>query len=485
VKKIVLIPLVIVLAIGLVFGACAEPAPSPAPAPAPTPAPAPSPTPSPAPSPSPTPTPAPTPSPPAKEIPKEIRVGTVSSLTGMFAGFGTGGSWGLSAAVDDVNRIGGVYVKEYDAQIPIRHILLNSESDPIKGGTLTENLILGEKINFLVSNPEPITVHIEKNNLADRYKIPHVGGVGPFEPYCAVREEVETHWEYTWCCSFGIATPPPEGDPRHGNPGYTILETWKTWLDLFGDQTNKTIGVYASDDPDGIGWFGLFGEAIGEWGYNVVGYEDKLGLFPMGTTDFRPLIQEWKDNEVEIIWGNCPAPDFGTMWRQARSMDFKPKMVGAARAALFYTEVAAWGGDLPLGCFIEMWWHPSFDPEQCPGIGGTTPQSLAERWTEDTGLPINISTGWAYPGIQVLADAIERAGTLDGDAVNAAIAETNLQTIDHLIKYDPVTHHTWSPLFIGQWYKTDTPEGWELPVVFSTHDFINTWAEPIFPIPYD
>jgi branched-chain amino acid transport system substrate-binding protein len=404
----------------------------------------------------------------------------------MTAGFGTGGSWGISAAIDDVNRVGGIYVREYDAQIPVRHVLLNCESDPVKAGTLTESLILGEKVHCLANNSEPVTFQIEENNLADRYKIPNVAGCGPFEQYAGLRETVETHWEYTWNFgSFGVATPAPEGDPRHGKSGYTILDTWKTWLDLFGDQTNKSVGIFASDDPDGIGWYGLFGEALEEWGYNVVGEERKVGLFPFGTTDFRPFIQEWKDNDVEIFWGNCPASDFGTLWRQAATMDFKPKMVGAARAALFYTEVTAWGGDLPLGVFIEMWWHPSFDPELCPGIGGTTPQSLADRWAEDTGLPINISAGWAYPSVQVLADAIERAGTLDGEAINAAIYDTNLQTLDHLVWFDPATHHSWSPLFIGQWYKTDTPEGWELPVVFSTHDFINTWAEPIFPIPYD
>lgn len=62
-KKLFFVSLMIVLAVGLIFGGCAEPAPAPAPAPtpAPTPAPAPAPAPTPAPAPSPAPTPAPTP----------------------------------------------------------------------------------------------------------------------------------------------------------------------------------------------------------------------------------------------------------------------------------------------------------------------------------------------------------------------------------------------------------------------------------------
>lgn len=46
-KKLILVPVMIVLVVGLIFGGCAEPAPAPAPTPAPAPAPAPAPTPAP------------------------------------------------------------------------------------------------------------------------------------------------------------------------------------------------------------------------------------------------------------------------------------------------------------------------------------------------------------------------------------------------------------------------------------------------------
>lgn len=61
-RRIFLIPLIIVLAVGFVLGGCGEEAPAPAPptpAPAPTPGPAPAPTPAPAPAPTPKPAPAP------------------------------------------------------------------------------------------------------------------------------------------------------------------------------------------------------------------------------------------------------------------------------------------------------------------------------------------------------------------------------------------------------------------------------------------
>jgi TRAP-type C4-dicarboxylate transport system substrate-binding protein len=68
-KKLVLVPLVIVLAIGLILGGCAEePAPAPAPAPSPTPSPAPAPSPAPSPAPTPSPAPSPAPAPEAEQL---------------------------------------------------------------------------------------------------------------------------------------------------------------------------------------------------------------------------------------------------------------------------------------------------------------------------------------------------------------------------------------------------------------------------------
>jgi len=71
-----------------------------------------------------------------------------------------------------------------------------------------------------------------------------------------------------------------------------------------------------------------------------------------------------------------------------------------------------------------------------PGIGDTTAESLAERWIAEKASPVNRSIGAGYSLIQVLIDAVARAGTLDADEVCAALAETNLMTIRHHIKFD-------------------------------------------------
>ena len=52
--------------------------------------------------------------------PKEIVFGATLSLTGPGAGFGEGGAFGLKAAVEDINKQGGISVKEYNAKLPVK-----------------------------------------------------------------------------------------------------------------------------------------------------------------------------------------------------------------------------------------------------------------------------------------------------------------------------------------------------------------------------
>jgi branched-chain amino acid transport system substrate-binding protein len=80
-------------------------------------------------------------------------------------------------------------------------------------------------------------------------------------------------------------------------------------------------------------------------------------------------------------------------------------------------------------------------------------------------------------------DAIQRAGTLDGEKVNAALAQTDLLTICHRVKFDE-NHFSRGPLMFGQWFKTDKAQKWELKVVFSKHDFVPATDKSIFPMPY-
>jgi len=410
----------------------------------------------------------------APKAPKEIRVGCVASVTGMFAGMADGGVFGLQAAFDDINKQGGVLVKEYGRKIPMKLIVVDSESDPAKTGLLAESLVVQEKVQFLVCHNEPPQVHAPVARIAAKHKIPHLADVAVMEPWLGMRQDASPPFDYTWALGFAIVTPGP--------PGYTILDTWKEELDKYGDKTNKKVGVFATDEPDGAAWYTIFPQAMKEWGYEVVGVEKKLGLFPIDTTDFSTIIQQWKQAGVEILWGNAPAPVFGALLKQARAMGFEPKIISAGRAALYYTDVMAWGSDLANGVGTETFWSPG--TKSYAAIGNTTPATLLERWQKGKKRPFNVAMVLGYQVAQVLVDSIQRAGTLNADQVSKAIGETDMMTMCDRVKFDQKTHFARIPVVFGQWQKTDKPWVWECPVVFSKHKSLPTTGKFLFPIPY-
>jgi len=96
---------------------------------------------------------------------------------------------------------------------------------------------------------------------------------------------------------------------------------------------------------------------------------------------------------------------------------------------------------------------------------------------------VNPNIGPGYRSVQVLVDAIQRAGSLDPDKVNAALAQTDMKSIANRVKFDE-NHFNRGPVMFGQWFKTDTPEKFELRIVYSDHAFAPSVAQPIFPMPY-
>ena len=416
-----------------------------------------------------------------KKKAKEIRVGVVQAQSGMFASFGVSGGFGIQSAVDDINRQGGVQVG--NERIPIKLFFVDDESDANKASLLAESLIAQDDVDFIVSGDEPPYMHAGVSKACDRYKVPYVTSAGPMEPWLGMRNEAPRKWQYTW--NTGLMTiAAPVTDPsdfRYGKAGYTVVDTWLASLRALGPQTNKKVGVFAADDPDGRGWYTIFGPVLKKEGYTAVGLDKNLGLVPLETTDFSSIIKEWKDAGVEILWGNAPGPFFGAFWKQCASLGFKPKIVDISRGALFYNDVSAWGGDLPLAVGSEVWWDPSM--KDSPGFGSTTPQSLADRWTAAKNQPVLPGIGPGYRSVQVLVDAIQRAASIDPDKVNTALAATDLKTIVNRVKFDE-NHFNHGPVMFGQWFRTDNAAKFELKIVHSDHAFAPASAQPIFPIPY-
>jgi branched-chain amino acid transport system substrate-binding protein len=417
-----------------------------------------------------------------EEAPTAVLLGTTLPITGIFAGFGEQG-FGMRKAVDDQNALGGMYLSKWDVTVDDELIIKDNQSDFSQVLPLSQDLVLTSKVNALISPDAPTDLHDPTSVVANQYGVPQIICGGPFEPWYHGMHEGES-WPFTWFAGFAIGEPQPA--PRNV-PGYTMVDTWFLYMDEVGAQTNTNgiVGVFASSDSDGIGWYNTFPNLLTSHNYTVA---DVNGLFPMDLPqDFTSIIQGWKDAGVEIIWGNCPGAHFGALWSQCYEAGFRPKIALAARAALFPVDVESWGTNPPLGWGVgcEIWWSPTYSADDgFTGIGTRTAASLAADWAAETGDPLNRSIGSGYAGAQVMLDAIHRAGDVDGAAINAALATTDLNTLKGWVNFDPVTHFSACPLSFGQWFydPENAAEPFTQYITASALDFIPVERDPIFPI---
>ena len=203
--------------------------------------------------------------------PTEVLLGATLPITGIFAGFGEQG-FGMQKAVDDINDEGGIYLSEWDVTVPVRLIIKNNQSDFAQVGPQSTDLVVTNKVHALLSPNAPCDLHDPTSVVANQNGVPQIIAGGPFEPWYHGMHEGED-WPFTWFTGFAIGA--PQSAPRNV-PGYTMVDTWFMYMDEVGAKTNTNgiVGVFASSDADGTGWYNAFPGILRGEGYTVANVGD-------------------------------------------------------------------------------------------------------------------------------------------------------------------------------------------------------------------
>jgi branched-chain amino acid transport system substrate-binding protein len=139
-----------------------------------------------------------------------------------------------------------------------------------------------------------------------------------------------------------------------------------------------------------------------------------------GTTDFSTMILAAKDAGADMLLGMPSTPDGIAIVKGMSELGWAPKFTLLVRAP----DAATWGDTLgTAGDYIAFFpgWHYG---EKFSGIAELNAKHQAEF-----GRPSDVLVGPAYACVQVLAAAIEKAGTLDRDAIRDALADTDMMTV--------------------------------------------------------
>jgi branched-chain amino acid transport system substrate-binding protein len=352
------------------------------------------------------------------------RIGYVTPRTGPLAPFGEADAFVLAAMRAELGEA-------------VEIVDVDSESDAGRAGEVAQELISEGVELVLVSSTPDTTVPVA--SACDLGEVPCISTVAPWQPhYLGLGGELGPNVEepaqasaYNWHFFWGLED---------------VIENFVALWEQAG--VDKVVGGLWPNDPDGNAWSDPavgFPPALEAAGFTVV----DPGRFPVDTQDFSAQIGQFRSEGVAIVSGVLPPPTFANFQSQANQQGFNPPVITVGKALLFPSAVESYPrGE---GLSSEIWW--TGDHPFTSSLTGQSAAELAAAFEEETGSQWTQPLGFAHALFEVAIDALRRAGSADPDALNEALAETDLATVVGQVDFGsgPVPNLSKTPLVAGQW----------------------------------
>ena len=332
----------------------------------------------------------------------EILIGTNLPMTGILAGAGREQKWSYEQAVADINAKGGIFVKEYNKKLPVKLIVADDESNPGKAGKAVERLIKVDRVDMLLG-----------------------GFAAPFGviPGCITAEKYKRYYHTSIC----LVPPWLEKKFQWSTLFFFDLEQacavpYQLWDKLPADKRPKKPALLMEDTFDGRAFAGLFRSIAQKYGYQFA-LDEALAV---GSKDYSAQIIKAKNAGVDAILIFTSDTDCITFIRQMRESNFSVSYMHGWKGTWAGEFYKALGKD---GQYIlcDGFWSMDFP---YPGA-----KELGERYYKDFE-KYSVSVGATYALCQVLWQAIEKAGTLDGAKVRQAVLDGKYETVMGPVQYD-------------------------------------------------
>lgn len=355
----------------------------------------------------------------------KIRIGFSMSLTGIYAPAAEGEMQAYQLWLEDVNKKGGIFVKELNKRIPAEFVYYDDASSTDTAVKVYEKLITSDKVDLLLG-PYGTTNHFAVVATAEKYKAPIVGSTASS---LKIRE---LGAKYIWFPTSAI--PDRQMEALVG-----LLASQKKEI--------KTVSIIYLQELYPRENLQFLEPKLKEAGLDVVLKKD----YPMGVKDLTPLLAEAKTKNPDAAIFLCYAADSFVITSQAKEVGFNPKfmfeLVGPAAVAFG----PKFGSDAE-GIATMGHWSPK---GKWPGAKDFLDRYVA-KWKKK---PDYLNSVLGYMAGQILEQAVEKTGTLNWEKIREAISTQEFMTINGSVSFTgPENRRT--PSMILQWQKGDLEIVW-------------------------
>ena len=324
-----------------------------------------------------------------------IKIGASIALTGPVSREGKLVKDGYDYWLDHVNKQGGLLVG--GKRLPVQVVFYDDESNAQTSARLTEKLITEDKVQFLLG-PFSSPITMQTSVIGEKYKILTM----------ATQANADAIYERGF--KYVISVLPPA----------------TTYMKLFLEMASKleprpkTVAIMAVNNPFGIlAAEGARTHATNQ-GFQVVYFEK----YPAQAGDVSAFLTQIKAKNPDVLVASSFFQEALLIVKQSKELKFCPKMLALTVGPEVpdFTKSLARDADFIYG---SAWWLPNMGWK---GRDFGSSRDYAKAMLERTGREPNYHVASGTAAGLLLQMAIEKANSVDTDAVRAAFGGMDVET---------------------------------------------------------
>ena len=331
---------------------------------------------------------------------------------------------GMQLAVEEINAAGGVNVggtkrpfkvetidtRDLEPGVPVSEALL-----------AVEKLILEKKADFILGGPVRSEAGLAAMDLLSKYKKVSILSTGVLTPAYHARV-AKDYDKYKYL--FRIT-----GEAKW----IAVGEQVPALLEIGEKFGLNRVFIMVQDVAWARGFGGIFAKVMAKKGWTVIG---KPEIYPTGASDFSMGLLKARREKAQVIIIAMDMPESSILLKQWYDMKVPALPFGSILAAAEqpgFWKATEGKGEYTLANVINA--------GNAPSNASDWTMKFYDAYKKKWGIePEGYGTSSSYMAPYVLKDAIEKAGTLDSDAVVKALEQTDLMGVYGRIKFDPKSH---------------------------------------------
>jgi branched-chain amino acid transport system substrate-binding protein len=358
---------------------------------------------------------------PAASAAKPIVIGAPLSLNYVY---GWDARRGMTLAIEEINKKGGVDVggKMRPFKLEVLETRDLEPGVPVSEALLAvEKLILDKRADFIMGGPIRSEAGMAAQDLIAKYKKVSILTTGVLTPAYHARvaknyDKLKYLFRLTGEAKWMV--------------GGEIIPALLSLEKQFG--LNRMF-IMIQDVAHARAGGGIIAKVMRKKGWDVIGQPE---VYPTGSGDFSMgLLQAMKKKaQILLIWMDMP--ETSILLRQWYAMKVPALPFGSIIAAA--EQPGFWKATEGKGeyCLANVV-NAGNAPSNASAWTMKFYNAYARRWKVE---PEAYGTSTSYMGPYVLKDAIERAGTINSNAVVAALEKTDMMGVYGRIRFDPKSH---------------------------------------------